>query len=112
MSRVTKANLSIDEGSGVTFYFDVKQSGSAVDLTGYTVVAEARKYDDDSVVLTLPTAVTTALSGEITMTLTAANADTLEAAGEDNLIWDMYLTPSGGEAFKSVEGVVTISQGQ
>lgn len=112
MPDVAVHNFNVYEGSELTTYFDVKQAGSAVDLTGYTLTAQARKYSDDSVVLTMSPTVSDAPAGEITLTITDANADTLYASGEDGLRWDMYVTPSGGNPQIAVRGVMNLFQGQ
>jgi hypothetical protein len=68
-------------------------AGNAVDLTGYTIVAQARRTPSGTLVKDLAPVISDAAAGEITSTLTAA--DTLAIpAGE--YVWDMFVEDNAG----------------
>jgi Lhr-like helicase len=101
-------NFTLQRRADYSLDLQFKDSNDAVvDLTGYTVYAQAwnegrtTKYADFSVAYTNRT------NGQITISLT----DTQTATFPDELRYDVLLEDSGGTREYYLEGIIFVSQG-
>lgn len=101
-------NFTLQRRADYSLDLQFKDSGdAAIDLTGYTVYAQAwnegrtTKYADFSVAYTNRT------NGQITISLT----DTQTATFPDELRYDVLLEDSGGTREYYLEGTIFVSQG-
>lgn len=103
-----KANIVIDQGTTFQTSINVTDvNDNAVNLTGYTAVAQMRKH------YTSPTsyAFTTAISpigGVVTLSMTANTTNNIVAG---RYVYDCELTDSSGSVSRLVEGIVTVTPG-
>lgn len=107
-------DITIERGAAFDFVFIVKDkdTGLALDLTGYGVLMKVRKtIDDASVILEISTAnggaVVTGAQGKVTMHVDAS--DTLEL-GVDYGVYDVFLIPATGADYQTryLEGSVSL----
>lgn len=101
----TVNNIVIDQGTTFSLSIVMTNSdGSAKDLTDYTVTAQLRKsyYSSTSTDFTVATV---DLSGEITLSLTAAQTGSLKAG---RYVYDCEAA-SASETLRVVEGIVTVT---
>lgn len=101
-------NFTLQRRADYSLDLQFKDSNdAAIDLTGYTVYAQAwnegrtKKYADFSIAYTNRT------NGEISISLT----DTQTATFPDELRYDVLLEDSGGNREYYLEGVIFVSQG-
>lgn len=101
----TVQNITIDQGT--TFSLSItltNDDGTAKDLSSYTVSAHMRK----SYYTNTYTAFTTAkvdLTGELTISLTAAQTTAIKAG---RYVYDIEIT-SSAETLRILEGIVTVT---
>ena len=101
----TVQNITIDQGT--TFELNITMTnsdGSAKDLSDYTVTAQLRKsyYSSTSTSFTVETV---DLSGQITLSLTAAQTGNLKAG---RYVYDCEAA-SASETIRVVEGIVSVT---
>ena len=82
-------------------------SDAAIDLTGYTVYAQAWNEDRTTKSADFSITYTNRTNGQITISLT----DTQSAAFPDELRYDVLLEDSGGTREYYLEGVIFVSEG-
>jgi len=101
----TVNNIVIDQGTTFSFSFELTNpDGSEKDLTTYTVNSQLRK----SYYTSTSTAFTTDkinLTGEITISLTAAETSNLKAG---RYVYDVEID-DGVETIRVLEGIVTVT---
>lgn len=103
----TIANIFIDQGANYSNIITVSgTNGSALDLTGYTVASQMRKSYSSSTAHNLNAAVYNAASGQVRMTLTAAQS---EAIPPGRYLYDLEITSGSGAKTRVVEGVATVT---
>ena len=105
----TISNLFIDQGTTFTTTISVADgNGTALDLTGYSGIAQLRKTYESitsvnfNVVFETPTT-----NGQVTISLTDAQTSALESG---KYVYDVNLSlPGGGTKTRLVEGVATVN---
>lgn len=84
----------------------VTYTAGAVNLTGYSVLAQIRKNYGSSTATAFSSTITNATEGEIALTLT----DTQTAALSDGRYqWDCKITGGSGTVTRVIEGIATIN---
>jgi hypothetical protein len=88
-----KLNLTIARGIDFSETLVFSEDGTAMDLTGWSVFAEARKLPSNTVSFELGAAITTAASGIVTLTLTDVQTEALTAGVYG---WDLVFEDDSG----------------
>ena len=105
-----KYDFKIEQGA--TFSRQVTwtdSTGTAINLTGYTVSGKVRKkYTDNTPLATFTCTITNAAGGIFTFALTATQTAALVSTGVQEGIYDIEASISG-TVYRILEGVVTIS---
>ena len=99
------SNLVVDQGTSFSViigYDDL--AGNPIDLTGYTARSQMRKSYYSSNAISFSANVTSAINGEITLSLTAAESANVKAG---RYLYDVEIT-SGNTVVRVVEGIVTV----
>jgi len=99
-------NLLIDQGT--TFALDLTVSGvdgSAKNLSDYTAAAQMRKSYYSSTATDFTATITDAASGQLEITLTAAQTSALKAG---RYVYDVEIT-SASETLRIIEGIITVT---
>ena len=101
------SNIFIDQGATFTTTVTVTDSsGSAVNLSGYSVAAQIRKSHQSTSSVAFTASVSDASSGEITISLTPTQTAALE---QGRYVYDVLITDSSGTKTRVVEGQVTVN---
>jgi len=101
----TVNNIVIDQGTTFSFTFSLDNAdGTNKDLTDYTVNAQIRKSFYTSTKVDFTTAKVDA-TGEITLSLTAAETSNLKAG---RYVYDIEIV-SSSETIRVLEGIVTVT---
>ena len=102
------SNIFIDQGATFTTTVTVTDSsGSAVNLSGYSVAAQIRKTFLSASATAFTASISNASSGEITISLTPTQTTALE---QGRYVYDVLITASGGTKTRVVEDQVTDNQ--
>lgn len=102
------SNLFVDQGSDYSNIITVASStGSALDLTSYTVKSQLRKSYGSSTAYAFTASVYDAVNGKIRLQLTAADSS---AIPEGRYLYDIEITNTvtGGKT-RVLEGIVTVT---
>ena len=101
------ANLFIDQGTDFTLQLSVVDTaGTAKNLTGATITAQARKdFTSANPTATFTTAVTNAIGGICTISLSAAQTAAIKAG---RYVYDVNVFDSANTTIRAVEGLMTI----
>ena len=104
----TISNLFIDQGTTFTTTISVADgNGTALDLTGYSGIAQLRKtYESITSVPFNVTFETPRTNGQVTISLTDAQTSALESG---KYVYDVNLTLPGGTKTRVVEGIATVN---
>jgi hypothetical protein len=101
-----KSNIIIDQGTDYEVTINVRDANTtAISLTGFTGQAQLRKYYTSSRKYNFGVDVS-ANTGEVTLTMSAANTACI-AAGR--YVYDCVLTSNTNIVSRIVEGIVTIN---
>lgn len=101
-----KSNIIIDQGTDYEVTINVKDANTTpVNLTGFTGVAQLRKYFTSSRKYDF-TVTIGANTGEVTLAMAAANTASI-AAGR--YVYDCVLTSNTNVVSRIVEGIATIN---
>ena len=103
------SNIYIDQGSDFTTIISLTDSnGDALNLTGYSALAQIRKtYASTTIAGTFTTSLTTD-SGQLTLSLT----DVITAAmTSGRYVYDVLLTDASGDKTRVLEGQATLTPG-
>ena len=101
-----KAHLVVDQGTDFVANVELEDnSGSLMDLTGYTVAAQMRKNYTSSAAVTFA-ATHNASGGTIFLTLTNTQTAAIEPG---RYLYDVEITSVGGTKTRVVEGIVTVT---
>ena len=101
------SNIFIDQGATFTTTVTVTDSsGSAVNLSGYSVAAQIRKTFLSASATAFTASISNASSGEITISLSPTQTAALEAG---RFVYDVLITDSSGTKTRVVEGQVTVN---
>ena len=106
MASIT--NIFIDQGATFSKTITVKDtSGNALNLTGFTAIAQIRKSPSSSTSVSFTVAfVSPRTTGQITISLTATQTAALEA-GRYN--YDVLITSGASVKTRVVEGIATVN---
>ena len=105
MAAIT--DIFVDQGTDFTLQLSVVDTaGTAKNLTGATITAQARKdHTSSSATATFTTAITNAVGGVCTITLSAATTAGIKAG---IYVYDVNLLDSTNTTTRAVEGLMTI----
>ena len=99
-----KANLVIDQGADYTTNINVTDDNDTpTDLTGWTGIAEIRKYYTSNTFYSFNVSTAT---GYVTLSMNAATTSTITPG---RYVYDCQLTNLSGVKSRLVEGIVTIT---
>jgi len=100
-------NFIIDQGATFTRTLTVKENGSAMNLTGYSVASLMRStHDSSTVVGTFACTISNASGGIITMSMTASATGAIEEA---IYVYDLEIASGSGTVTRLLEGEVTVN---
>mgnify|MGYP001459342128 CR=1 FL=1 len=100
-------NFIIDQGATFTRQLTVKDDGSAMNLTGYSVASKMRStHDSSTVVGTFTCTISNATGGVITMSM---NNSTTAAIEEGIYVYDLEMTSGSGSVTRLMEGRITVN---
>lgn len=104
----TISNLFIDQNADFTTTVTINDNtGSALDLTGYTALAMIRKtYQSTTATTFTSTFVSPRTTGQITISLTDTQTAALEAG---RYVYDLVITDASGNKTRVVEGIATVN---
>lgn len=110
MAADTTVDLIINQKSSFDVTFAIQDSGTAINLTGYSVTAKLKpEYTSpDNQAVAFATAIANAAAGTISMSLTPDQTALLTLP---RYVYDMTITSNGGFKTRVVEGKITISKG-
>jgi len=102
-----KYNFTLEQGATFSREITVQDSGSAMNLTGYTPRMQMRStHDSSTIALTFTATVSNAAQGKISLSAT----DTLTSAIEEGIyVYDLEIESSGGTVTRLMEGNVTVT---
>ena len=103
------SNIYIDQGADFSTVISLTDSNSdALNLTGYSALAQIRKtHGSSTIAATFGTTLTTN-TGQVTLTLT----DTVTAAmGSGRYVYDVLLTDGSGDKTRVLEGQAILTPG-
>ena len=100
-------NFIMEQGATFTRQLTVKESGSALNLSGYSVASLMRStHDSSTVVGTFTCTISNASSGEITMSMTSSTSSAIE---EGIYVYDLEITSGTGTVTRLLQGEVTVN---
>ena len=100
-------NFVLDQGATFTRQLTVKDDGSVMNLTGYSVASKMRSTHDSSTVAgTFTCTISDASGGKITMNMTASTTADIE---EGMYVYDIEITSGAGTVTRLMEGSVTVT---
>ena len=102
-----KYNFTLEQGATFSREITVQDSGSAMNLTGYTPRMQMRStHDSSTIALTITASISNATQGKISLSAT----DTLTSAVEEGIyVYDLEIESSGGIVTRLMEGNVTVT---
>ena len=108
MAAIT--DIFVDQGTDFTLQLSVVDTaGTAKNLTGATITAQARKdFTSANPTATFTTAVTNAVGGVCTISLSAAQTAAIKAG---RYVYDLMITSGSGDKTRVVEGQATVTPG-
>jgi len=99
-------NIYIDQGTTFSFTIAVAdQYGDLKDLTDYTAASQMRKSFYTNTAIDFTTDISSALDGEVTISLTAEETSEIKAG---RYVYDIEIT-SSEETVRVLEGIVVIN---
>jgi len=104
----TISNIFIDQGADFSTTVTISDSsGSALDLTGYTALAQVRKtYESTTSTAFTATFASDRTTGQITISLTDTQTSTLD---HGRYVWDLLITDASDNKTRVVEGIATVN---
>jgi hypothetical protein len=104
------SNLFIDASSNFSTTVTVTDTaGVALDLTGYTALAQIRKSYSSSLIETITSSFAVdRTTGNITLSLTDTQTKTLEVG---RYLYDLVITDTGSTKTRVIEGQVIVNPG-
>mgnify|MGYP000026362077 CR=1 FL=1 len=102
------SNIYINQGADFSNTVTVLDSaGAALDLTGYTALAQIRKTYESTTAVAFATAFNASrTTGKITISLTDTQTQALESG---RYVYDLLITASGGLKSRPVEGIAAVN---
>lgn len=110
MSAVYVSNLVINSGADFAETFDLESSitNSQIDLTGYSVFSQMRKYAGSSTAISFTTTVLyPQTSGKIKISLTSEQTSSIKPG---RYVYDVIIV-YGGVKTRVIEGMVLVREG-
>lgn len=99
------SNLVLDQGTTFSVVIGYNDNvGDPIDLTGYTARSQMRKSYYSSNATSFTSNISSAIDGEITLSLTAAETANVKAG---RYLYDVEIV-SGNTVIRVVEGIVTV----
>jgi len=104
----TISNIFIDQGADFSTTVTISDSvGDALDLTGYTALAQIRKtYASATSTSFSVTFASDRTTGQITISLTNSQTSDLESG---RYVWDLKITDVSSTVTRVVEGIATVN---
>ena len=100
-------NFILEQGATFNRQLTVKDDGSVMNLTGYSVASKMRStHDSSTVVGTFTCTISNATGGIITMSMTNSTTGAIE---EGIYVYDLEMTSGGGVVTRLMEGTVTVN---
>ena len=100
-------NFILEQGATFNRQLTVKDDGSAMNLTGYSVASKMRStHDSSTVVGTFTCTISNATGGIITMSMTNSVTGAIE---EGIYVYDLEMTSGSGVVTRLMEGTVTVN---
>ena len=100
-------NFIMEQGATFSRQLTIKEDGSAMDLTGYSVASKFRStHDSSTVVGTFTCTITSASGGVIAMAMTASATADIE---EGMYKYDLEITSGSGTVTRLIEGDITVN---
>jgi len=100
-------NFTLEQGATLDRTVTVQESGSAMDLTGYTPRMQVRDtHDSSTVLLTVTCSVSNASNGIIRLQSTATTTSGIE---EGIYVYDLEIESSTGVVTRLLQGNVTVT---
>ena len=100
-------NFILDQGATFSRQLTVKDNGSVMNLTGYSVASKMRStHDTSSVAGTFTCAISNATGGVITISMTNSTTAAIEEA---IYVYDLEITSGAGVVTRLMEGTVTVN---
>ena len=100
------SELVIEQGATFSTTLNVQDAaGAAINLTEYIAESQMRKSYYSSSSTTITAEVTNASSGEVTLSMTAANTTNVTSG---RYVYDVKIASPSGEVTRVVEGIVTV----
>jgi hypothetical protein len=100
-------NFTLEQGTTFSKTITVKQDGSALNLSGYTVRSQMRStHDSSSVALSFTASVSDASNGKITI---SANDTQTSAVEEGIYVYDLEMESTLGVVTRLIQGKVTVT---
>ena len=100
-------NFVLDQGATFTRQLTVKDDGTVMNLTGYSVASKMRStHDSSTVVGTFTCTISDAANGKITMQMTNSTTAAIE---EGIYVYDLEITASSGTVTRIMQGNVTVN---
>ena len=100
-------NFVLDQGATFTRQLTVKDDGTVMNLTGYSVASKMRStHDSSTVVGTFTCTISDASAGQITMQMTNSTTAAIE---EGIYVYDLEITASSGTVTRIMEGNITVN---
>ena len=102
-----KYNFTLEQGTTFNREITVQESGSAMNLTGYTPRMQMRStHDSSTIALTFTATVSNAAQGKIQLSAT----DSATAAVEEGIyVYDLEIESSSSGVTRLMEGKVTVT---
>lgn len=103
----TIANLVIDQGTTFNSIVTLTdQTGTVLNLTGYTVASQFRKSYQSSTAISFNASIYDATAGKVQLQLTPAATIGVKAG---RYLYDIELTSSTNERIRALEGLVILT---
>ena len=100
-------NFIMEQGATLTRQLTVKESGSALHLSGYSVASLMRStHDSSTVVGTFTCTISNASGGIISMSMTPVVTGAIE---EGMYVYDMEIRSGSGTVTRLLQGEVTVT---
>ena len=110
MAADNTIDIVINQKASFEVTFNIRESNTALDLTGYTTAAKLKTdfNTPDNQAVSFTTAIANATAGQVTMSLTPTQTSNL---GLQRYFYDFSITSPGGFKTRVVEGTVKVSGG-
>jgi hypothetical protein len=103
----TISNLVIDQGTTFSSIITLtNQDGTAMNLTGYTVVSQFRKSYQSSTATSFTASIYDAIAGQVRLQLAATTSSNVRAG---RYLYDIELTNPSNEKVRALEGLVILT---